>query len=57
MSSKTLIYIGMTIGSYIGGSLPLFWGASSFSFESIIFGAMGGILGIWLGYKMGQYIS
>ena len=52
---KTLIYISLTIGSIIGawiGSLidhdPLFgpW--------SLLIGAIGTIVGIWAGYKIGK---
>ncbi len=56
MSSKFLIYIGMTIGGYIGGYLPTLWGADYFSFSSIIFGMFGGIAGIWLGYKISRFV-
>ncbi len=52
MSTKTIIYIGMTIGSYIGAYLPVLWGAGAFSFQSIIFGALGGLGGIYLGFKL-----
>jgi hypothetical protein len=54
MSSKSLIWIGMVIGSTIGGYIPTFWGADMFSVWSVILTAVGGILGIWLGYKMSR---
>jgi len=56
MSSKTFIYIGMIVGSYGGSAIPLLWGAGGLSFSSIIFGTIGGILGIWGGFKLGQLI-
>ncbi len=55
MSSKSLIWIGMTIGSAIGGYLPLLWGGSLFSFTSIILTAVGGIAGIWTGYRLSNF--
>lgn len=54
MNAKSLIWIGMFVGSTIGGSLPLLWGASMISFSSIIFTAVGGMLGIWAGFKLSR---
>lgn len=54
MSPKIFIYGGMILGSYIGGALPLLWGASSLSFSSIIFGTIGGVTGIWAGFKLSK---
>ena len=54
MTSKSLIWLGMIIGSSIGGFIPALWGADLFSFSSIIFSGIGGILGIWLGFKLSR---
>jgi uncharacterized membrane protein YeaQ/YmgE (transglycosylase-associated protein family) len=42
----------MFIGGMIGGYVPALWGAEYFSFSSIIFNALGAILGIWIGFKL-----
>jgi len=52
MNSKSLIWIFMAIGSTIGGYIPTLWGSGFFSFSSVILTAVGGILGIWLGYRL-----
>ena len=52
MNSKTLIWIGTLVGSVIGGYIPALWGAGMFSFSSIIFGSLGAILGIFIGFKL-----
>jgi hypothetical protein len=52
MSSKTIIYIGMIIGTTIGGFLPSLWGADMFSLSSVFLSAAGGVVGIIIGYKM-----
>lgn len=44
----------MGIGSAAGSYVPLLWGGSSFSFASVIFAGVGGLLGIWLGYRLGS---
>jgi len=54
MSRKTLIYIFMAIGSAIGGWIPSLWNAGMFSFSGVIFTAIGGFAGIWLGFQLGE---
>ena len=51
---RSLIWLFMTIGGTIGAYIPLLWGDSAFSFSSVIFSGIGGIGGIWLGYKLGK---
>lgn len=52
MESKKLIWLMMTVGLLLGSFLPMLWGASELSFSSIIFSSLGGLAGIWVGYKM-----
>lgn len=49
---KKIVMLGMIFGSTIGGYLPTLFGVSAFSLFSIIGGAVGGILGIWLTFKL-----
>lgn len=55
--TKTLVMIGMFIGSLIGGYLPVLFGASLLSFSSILGNGIGALVGIWLGYKISTYLS
>jgi hypothetical protein len=55
MSRKTIIWIGMSIGSVVGGYIPNLWGANFLSMSSIFLTAVGGIAGIWLGFKLSDY--
>lgn len=55
MNPKPLIWIGLTIGSTVGSFIPDLWGASMFSFSSIILGMFGGIIGMWAGYKLANW--
>jgi hypothetical protein len=57
MSTKSLIYILLTIGSIAGGWIPTLWGADALSFQSVAGAFIGGMLGIWVGFKLGQYIG
>lgn len=45
---------GMVIGSIAGGYVPVIWGGSIFSMSSVIFTAIGGFAGIWIGVKLGS---
>lgn len=51
---KSLIWIGLFVGSSIGGALPELFGKDIFSSWAIIGSAVGGLLGIWLGYQLGK---
>jgi len=53
MKSKFII-IGMMIGSGIGSYVPALFGVSIFSMISILTGLVGGIIGIYVGYKFSQ---
>jgi hypothetical protein len=56
MSLKTLVWIGLTIGSLIGGYIPVLFGSSIFSLASIVGNAIGGLAGIYAAYKINQMI-
>lgn len=51
MELKTATMWGVTIGGVLGGMVPSLWGADAFSLSSVLCSALGGILGIYLGYK------
>ncbi|MBI3627815.1 MAG: hypothetical protein HY220_03700 [Candidatus Sungbacteria bacterium] len=52
MSRKSLIWIGLFVGSMIGGFIPELWGAGIFSFSGTLGSAVGTILGVWLAFKI-----
>ncbi|MCA9352497.1 hypothetical protein KC866_03905 [Patescibacteria group bacterium] len=54
MSSKTIIWVCVAIFGTIGGFIPLLWGDSLFSFSALTFNGIGGLFGIWVGYKINQ---
>jgi len=49
--------MGTFLGSTVGGYVPLLWGGSLFSLTSILFGVVGGFLGIWFGYQVSKYLG
>ncbi len=52
MADKKMVMLGMTIGSTIGGFVPTLLGAGIFSLWSIVGTLIGGILGIWVGFRL-----
>jgi predicted lipid-binding transport protein (Tim44 family) len=55
MQSKSLIWLGLFIGSTIGSLIPMLWGGGLFSFSSIILSGLGGIAGIYIFFKISRY--
>jgi hypothetical protein len=57
MGPKTLIWIGIFIGSTIGSWLgALLSSGNWFSWQSVLGATIGSFLGIYVGYKANQYI-
>ena len=54
METKKLCWIGLFIGSTIGGYVPVLWGGDLLSYPSIFGSLVGGLIGIWAGYRIGQ---
>lgn len=57
MGSKVLIYLFLSIGALVGGWVPTLFGASALGGWSVLGGLIGGGLGIWAGFKLGQAIG
>lgn len=57
MSTKTLVWICVTIGSLVGGYIPTLFGQSIFSLSSFIWSGIGSIVGIWVGIKIGSQLD
>ena len=54
MSGRKIVWIGATIGSTLGGLVPQLWHAGMLSFSGIVMSTIGGVLGIWAGYRIGR---
>ena len=52
MNSKAIIWIFMAIGSTVFSFIPMLWGSDMLSASSFIFGTVGAILGIYIGFKI-----
>jgi len=54
MSLKTLIIIGLMVGSTVGSMIPGLWGGSSLSLSGLFLSLIGGLAGAWLAYQVSQ---
>jgi predicted MFS family arabinose efflux permease len=52
MPSRTLVWFAILIGSTIGGVIPELWGAEMLSFTSLLLSGIGGLVGLWIAFKM-----
>ena len=43
------IWLGILIGSTIGGFIPELWGAGLLSYSSVLLSTAGALAGIWIG--------
>jgi uncharacterized membrane protein YeaQ/YmgE (transglycosylase-associated protein family) len=49
---KKFVMLGMIVGSIIGGYIPTLFGADVFSIYSLVFSAIGALLGIWASFRL-----
>jgi hypothetical protein len=54
MGSRWSIWLGIFIGSTIGGLIPELWAAGVFSYSSVLFSSVGAVAGLWIGFKLGN---
>jgi len=51
---RSVTGICMLMGSGAGGYLPDLWGGSSWGVASLVFGALGGVAGLFIGLRLSQ---
>jgi dipeptide/tripeptide permease len=51
---RAYIWIGILIGSTIGGLIPGLWGGDMFSYWGLLLSGVGAFVGLWLGFKLGS---
>jgi hypothetical protein len=49
---RSVIGLCTTFGTVVGAYVPALWGAGGFSIASVVFAALGGIAGLWLGARL-----
>jgi hypothetical protein len=51
LSVQARIWLGVLVGSTIGGFIPALWGADLMSYSGVLFSGIGAFVGLWIGYK------
>jgi hypothetical protein len=49
---RSLISLCAVAGTVIGGFVPALWGNNGIGLEGVLFGALGGVAGVWLGLRL-----
>jgi len=57
VSTKSIVWISVFVFSIIGGYIPVLLGKSLLSPWSILGNGIGGLIGIWIGFKIGNIIN
>jgi uncharacterized membrane protein YeaQ/YmgE (transglycosylase-associated protein family) len=48
---RSVIGLCALVGSFVGSYVPTLWGASSLGVQSLLFGAVGSIVGVFVGAR------
>jgi hypothetical protein len=54
--TKKFVWTGAFFGSSIGGFVPAMWGGDLFSLPGLVASAAGALAGMWLGYRVSQWL-
>lgn len=57
MSKKTITSIMAGVGMTLGSMIPMLWNGDLLGGMSILLGLVGGIVGVWLGVKIGNALG
>ena len=49
---RSSIWIGILVGSTIGGLIPGLWGDGMLSYSSVFLSGVGALVGLWIGFKL-----
>ncbi len=52
--NKRVIWLGMLVGSTIGGCIPMLWHGSVLSLSAVALSTVGGLVGIWAAYRLAR---
>jgi hypothetical protein len=51
---QSAIWIGILVGSTIGGIIPTLWGGDMLSYSGVLLSGVGAFVGLWLGSRVSR---
>ena len=52
--TKTFVWLGLIVGSTVGGFVPMLWQGDLFSLAGIGFSVLGGLIGTFVGFQISK---
>jgi uncharacterized membrane protein YeaQ/YmgE (transglycosylase-associated protein family) len=49
---RARIWLGILIGSSVGGLIPELWGGDLISYSGVLLSGVGAFVGLWIAYKL-----
>jgi hypothetical protein len=49
---RSIVWIFVGVGMTVGGLVPMTWGGSAFGLASLVFGSLGGVVGLWFAARL-----
>ena len=49
---RSVITLCAVFGTIVGGFVPVVWGNNGFGVQGVLFAAVGGVAGLWLGVRL-----
>jgi predicted MFS family arabinose efflux permease len=51
MPSRGAIWLGILVGSTLGGLVPLLWGGEMLSYSGVLLSGIGAFVGLWVAVR------
>ena len=49
---RSLVMLCAVFGTFVGGFVPALWGNDGLGLQGLLFAAVGGVAGLWLGLRL-----
>ena len=55
--TKTFIWLGLLVGSTVGGAIPMLWGGDLLSLAGLGLSTLGSLVGVFVGFQVGRSLE
>jgi hypothetical protein len=49
---RSVVTLSAVFGTFVGGFVPVLWGNNGLGVQGVLFAAVGGVAGLWLGLRL-----